>query len=104
MRPKLPVAVVNGSSAVADGDLGKDVRTAQAWGLPELGFAEPLGKKHPVWFPMLSVWNAGYAIVEVFRFLPSKFSESSTTFRYAISVTTAPDARITDLPESPNSL
>jgi len=47
---------------------------------------------------------AGSVLVAVKSVVPSKFRESSTMFRYASSVTSATDARITDLPGLPNSV
>src|SRR5882724_6662992 len=96
MRPNPPAAVVKGSRFVGAGAFGNAVSTLHAAALAGngVGFALPLAVKQS---------DAGALMVDVFRFLPSKLSESSTTFRYAISVTTAPDARITDLPGPPKT-
>src|ERR1700687_4781542 len=47
---------------------------------------------------------AGSDVTTVKSVAPSKFSESSTMFRYASSVTSAAEARTTDLPGFPNSV
>src|SRR5690348_15576621 len=88
MRPKLPTPPpVKGTKDAGLGAFGYAVSTTQACGLAGAGFAEPFARK-----------QSFAAIDAVNRFLPSKFSESSAMFKYAISVTTAPESRTTDLP------
>src|SRR5271156_453835 len=91
-RPKLLISPErNGCKLVALGSLGYAVRTAQAAGSDGVGLIAPDRVKQSV-----------AVILAVARFFPSKTRESSTILRKAISVTTAPAARITDFPWSPN--
>src|ERR1700720_3071719 len=91
MRPKFATPPpVKGIKEAGLGEFGYAPITAQAAGFAGAGFSEPLAVKQS-----LALTDA------VSRFLPSKFSESSAMFRYAISVTTAPDRRTTDLPWLP---
>ena len=86
--PKLvTLPEVNGCKLAALGSFGYAVSTAQAAGLEGAGLMAPVRVKQSV------------ALMLVVReFVPSKIRESTTILRNAISVTTAPAARITDFP------
>src|SRR5271169_2813308 len=91
-RPKLLISPErNDCKLVALGSFGYAVRTAQAAGLDGAELIVPKRVKQSV-----------AEMLEVTKFFPSKIRESITILRKAISVTTAPAARITDFPWSPN--
>src|SRR5271154_4390051 len=91
-RPKLLLSLARkGCKLAALGSFGYAAKTAQAAGLEGIGLIAPDRVK-----------QSFAAMLVVKKFVPSKIRESTTRLRKAISVTTAPAARITDLPWSPN--
>src|SRR5271155_482290 len=91
-RPKLLLSPERkGCKLAALGSFGYAARTAQAAGLDGIGLIAPESVKQSV-----------AAMLVVRKFFPSKIRESTARLRKAISVTTAPAARITDFPWSPN--